>query len=96
VITIVNYDCTTFIVQATGLRFPGTPTTFLIEFLIEKAIKMRINLASFYNPIQPQGKRICAKTGKPNRKGRLSTVDLLIQVAHFVKNVNNMISIKSR
>jgi hypothetical protein len=59
---IVNYDHTTFIVQATGLRFPGTPTTFLIEFLIEKAVNMRINWASFYNPILPQGKRICAET----------------------------------
>ena len=33
--------------------------------------------------------------GKTNRRGRLSTVGLLIEVACFVKEVNNMINKKA-
>ncbi len=34
------------------------------------------------------------KPGNTNRRGRLSTIDLLIEVACFVKKVNNIFNIK--
>ncbi len=40
-------------------------------------------------------RRLTEKTGKPNWRGRLSTVDLLIKVGCFVKRVNNICNIKS-
>jgi hypothetical protein len=35
-----------------------------------------------------------SQPGIPNGEGRLNTVDRLIEVAGFVKNVNNMFGIK--
>ncbi len=54
--------------------------------------------------IQPRPKRLSSKNlldivmvnaGNTNRRGRLSTVDLLIRVARFFKKVNNVFNFKS-
>jgi hypothetical protein len=44
---------------------------------------------------QMRTQRTCTEAGNANRRERLSTVDLLVKVARFVKEVDNLFIIKS-
>ncbi len=69
----------------------------LLQHEAEKENRERLRKREGGRELWPQMRtqRTCTEAGNANRRERLCTVDLLVKVARFVKEVDNLFIIKS-
>ncbi len=87
-------------IQATDLFVSVSPLHLYLSSTISPTLSLSLSLIYVYLNLSSHSLPLYKslwndQPGNPNRRGRLSTVDLLIKVACFVKKVNNVFSIKS-